>query len=103
MPFRKRRLERYAETLGHTAQMEISLGMDSWQDTLSQMYAVIDRIDQQRKEHRSAEDTLIDQLRHHVAHLEASIHRREGEYDRLQERYCRMQEDLTRIKAELED
>jgi predicted nuclease with TOPRIM domain len=70
----------------------MSLGVGSWQDTIAQMNALISQLDAQRKEHRSAEDALIDQLRRHVSHLESVLARREDEYDRLQERFCALRE-----------
>ena len=82
----------HVEVLARTAQLEMSLGMGSWQDTIAQMHELISQLDTQRKDRRSAEDALIDQLRHHISHLESVLARREDEYDQLQERFCALQE-----------
>ena len=84
-------VQEHVEVLARTAQLEMSLGMGSWQDTIAQMNELIGQLDTQRKEHRSAEDVLIDQLRRHVSHLESVLARREDEYDQLQERFCALQ------------
>ena len=89
---RQRKEAQHIEVLARTAQLEMSLGMGTWQDTLSQMHDLINQLDDQRKAHRSAEDLLIDQLRRRLAHLEAVIHSREDEYDQLQERFCALRD-----------
>lgn len=88
----RRRIESHAELLAKTAQLEMQLDVGSWQDTISQMYALLGQIKDSRQAQRSAEDQLLDQLRLRVQRLEAVIHRREVEYDRLQERFCALQE-----------
>lgn len=92
-------LERYASMLAHTAEMEMSLGMSSWQDTVSQMNRILDQLSQLRSEHRSAEDELLRQMKARIGRLESVLHRREDEYDRLQERFCQMQDELARLKS----
>lgn len=82
------RQERHIESLARTAQLEIGMGVGDYADTLAQMYDLISQLEDARKKHRAAEDLLIDQLRSRLGHLEAVVHRREEEYDRLQERFC---------------
>lgn len=89
-------LERYASMLAHTAEMEMSLGMGSWRDTVSQMNEILDQLARMRSEHRSAEDELIRQMKARISRLESVLHRREMEYDELQERFCQMQGELAR-------
>lgn len=70
----------------------MSLGVGSWQDTIAEMNDLISQLDQTRQASRSAEDMLISQLRRRLSHLEAVLHRREEEYDELQERFCALQD-----------
>lgn len=72
----------------------MSMGVGSYLDTLAQMHDLISRLETERKKHRAAEDVLIDQLRRQLSHLEMVVHRREDEYDRLQEQYCALKERL---------
>jgi predicted nuclease with TOPRIM domain len=95
--FKRRQQPDHVEVLARTAELELSLGVGSWQDTIAQMNELISQLDAKRKEHRSAEDALIDQLRRHVSHLESVLHRREDEYDQLQERFCALQESDQRL------
>lgn len=85
-------VEQHVEVLARTAQLEMSLGMGSWRDTIAQMNELVGQLDTQRKEQRSAEDALISQLRRHISHLESVLGRREDEYDELQERFCALKE-----------
>ena len=82
--------------LARTAQLEMSMGVGNYQDTLSQMHVLINQLDDARKQHRAAEDVLIDQLRRQLLHLESVVSRREDEYDRLQEKYCALKESAAR-------
>ena len=84
--------ERHAAILARTAQLEMSLGMDSWRDTLTQMNDILDQMSREREQQRSAEDQLIDLMRRRLSHLEAVLHRREDEYDQLQEKFCALRE-----------
>lgn len=93
MRLRKSRTERHIESLARTAQLEMSMHVGSYQDTLAQMHSLIGQLEDERKKHRAAEDVLIDSLRHQLQHLEAVVHRREDEYDRLQEKYCALIEE----------
>jgi len=72
------------------------MGVGSYQDTLAEMHNLINRLEDARKAHRAAEDTLIDQLRMHCSHLEAVIHRRELEFDRLEGRLSALIEEHAR-------
>jgi predicted nuclease with TOPRIM domain len=100
---RRRRAERNARTqaavLARTAQLEMNLGVGSWQDTLAQMNSLLDRLQAAGKAHRSAEDELLDQLRQHTGRLEAALHRREDEYDQLQERFCQLKDEMNARNA----
>ena len=80
------------DMLARTAQLEMSMGVGNYQDTLSQMHILVNQLDDARKKHRAAEDVLIDQLRRQLLHLESVVSRREDEYDRLQEKYCALRE-----------
>jgi hypothetical protein len=76
----------------------MSMGVGSYQDTLMQMHELIGQLEQTRKEHRAAEDLLIEQLRQRLVHLEAIVCHREDEYDRLEERFCALQEEHARCQ-----
>jgi predicted nuclease with TOPRIM domain len=91
--FRRQPGQRHIEVLARTAQLEMSMGVGSYQDTLAEMHTLINRLEDARKAHRQAEDVLIDQLRKHCLHLESVIHRREQEFDRIEDRLSALIEE----------
>lgn len=96
---RRRREQRHIDALARTAQLEMSMGVGSYQDTLAEMYSLIGRLEDARKEHRAAEDVLIDQLRRHCMHLESVIHRREAEFDSIEQRLSDLIEQHARCRG----
>lgn len=93
MRLRRNTEERRVEILANTARLEMRMGVGSYQDTLAEMQMLLNQLESARKTHREIEDDLIDQLRRHCGHLEAVIHRREDEFEQIEERLSALIEE----------
>src|SRR6266568_6300376 len=85
---KRRDTQRHASALAAIARMEMELGTGDWRATVGQLHELIDQMAAQTRTAQSETGQLIDEMRRRINRLEAIIHRREQEYDALQEQVC---------------
>lgn len=87
------RIRHHADILASTARMEMECGVGNWRQTIADMNELLNTLAETSRKHESETAQLVNQMRRHIARLETCIHRRELEYDRLQEEMCRQKDD----------
>lgn len=90
MKLRRSHPDDYLKSLRETAILEMEMGIGDWQDTLEQVNRLNDTIQDANKEQRD----MVSLLSGRIRHLENVIHRREEEYDHLQNDYIELKESL---------
>jgi hypothetical protein len=86
-----RKLRKHAAMLAATARLEMDMGVGDWRDTIAQMHGLLGEL----RETRSEESRIIEMLEARVVSLESILHRRECEYDKLQEQFCALEQPST--------